>query len=37
MNDIVFEVVKLAVMIAVFAVSTYMIPWIRGKIVCAVS
>ena len=32
MNEIIFEVLRLVVLLAVFAVSCYLIPWIRGKI-----
>ena len=32
MNEMIFEILKLIVMIAVFIVTCYLIPWIRGKI-----
>lgn len=32
MSEILFEVLRLVVLLAVFAVSCYLIPWIRGKI-----
>lgn len=32
MSEILIEVLKLIVMAAVFAVTCYLIPWIRGKI-----
>lgn len=32
MNEIVFEVLRLVVLLAVFVVTCYLIPWIRGKI-----
>ncbi len=32
MSEIVFEVLKLVVLLAVFVVTCYLIPWIRGKI-----
>lgn len=32
MNEIVFEVLRLVVLLAVFVVTCYIIPWIRGKI-----
>ena len=32
MNEIIFEVLRLAVLLVVFAVTCYLIPWIRGKI-----
>ncbi len=32
MSEIVFEVLKLVVLLAVFVATCYLIPWIRGKI-----
>ena len=32
MNEMIFEIMKLIVMIAVFIVTCYLIPWVRGKI-----
>lgn len=32
MNEIIFEVLRLAVLLVVFAVTCYLIPWIKGKI-----
>jgi len=32
MSEMIFEMLKLVVMIAVFIVTCYLIPWIRGKI-----
>lgn len=32
MNDIVFEVLKLVVMIAVFLITTFLVPWLKNKI-----
>lgn len=32
MNEILFEVLRLVVLLAVFVVTCYFIPWIRGKI-----
>lgn len=32
MSEMIFEMMKLIVMIAVFIVTCYLIPWIRGKI-----
>ncbi len=32
MSEMIFEILKLVVMIAVFIVTCYLIPWIRGKI-----
>ncbi len=32
MNEMIFEVLRLIVLLAVFAVTCYLIPWIRGKI-----
>lgn len=32
MNEMIFEILKLIVMIAVFIVACYLIPWVRGKI-----
>lgn len=32
MSDIIFEVLKLAVMIAVLVITRYVVPWIRTKI-----
>lgn len=32
MSEILFELLRLVVLLAVFAVSCYLIPWIRGKI-----
>ena len=32
MSEILFEVLRLIVLLAVFAVTCYLIPWIRGKI-----
>ena len=32
MNEMIFEILKLIVMIAVFIVTCYLIPWVRGKI-----
>ena len=32
MNEIIFEVLRLAVLLVVFAVTCYIIPWIKGKI-----
>lgn len=32
MNDIVFEVLKLVVMLAVLVVTRYLVPWIKQKI-----
>ena len=32
MNEIIFEILRLAVLLVVFAVTCYLIPWIRGKI-----
>lgn len=32
MSEIVFEILKLIVLLAVFVVTCYLIPWIRGKI-----
>lgn len=32
MNEILFEVLRLAVLLVVFVVTCYFIPWIRGKI-----
>ncbi len=32
MNDILFEVLRLAVLLTVFIVTCYFVPWIRGKI-----
>lgn len=32
MNEIIFEVLRLVVLLAVFVVTCYLIPWIRGKI-----
>lgn len=32
MNEMIFEVLRLVVLLAVFAVTCYLIPWIRGKI-----
>ena len=32
MNEIIFEVLRLIVLLAVFVVTCYLIPWVRGKI-----
>lgn len=32
MNGIIFEILSLVVLLAVFVVTCYLIPWIRGKI-----
>ena len=32
MNEMIFEALRLIVLLAVFAVTCYLIPWIRGKI-----
>ena len=32
MNEMIFEVLRLVVLLAVFVVTCYLIPWIRGKI-----
>lgn len=32
MNEIIFEVVKVVVMVAVLVITRYMLPWIKGKI-----
>ena len=32
MSEMIFEILKLVVMIAVFIVTCYLIPWVRGKI-----
>lgn len=32
MNEIIFEVLRLAVLLVAFAVTCYLIPWIKGKI-----
>lgn len=32
MNGIIFEILRLVVLLAVFVVTCYLIPWIRGKI-----
>ena len=32
MNEMIFEVLRLVVLLAVFAATCYLIPWIRGKI-----
>lgn len=32
MNDILFEILRLLVMLAVFVVTYSLLPWIRGKI-----
>lgn len=32
MNEIIFELLKLVVMLAVFVTTCYLVPWIRGKI-----
>ncbi len=32
MNEIIFELLKLVVMLAIFVTTCYLIPWIRGKI-----
>lgn len=32
MNEILFEILRLVVLLAVFVVTCYLIPWIRGKI-----
>lgn len=32
MNEMIFEILKIIVMIAVFIVTCYLIPWVRGKI-----
>ena len=32
MNEIIFELLRLAVLLVVFAVTCYLIPWIKGKI-----
>lgn len=32
MNEIIFEVLRLAVLLVVFTVTCYLIPWIKGKI-----
>lgn len=32
MNEILFELLRLFVLLAVFVVTCYLIPWIRGKI-----
>lgn len=32
MNEILFEVLRLIVLLAIFVVTCYLIPWIRGKI-----
>ncbi len=32
MSEILFEVLRLVVLLAVFVVTCYLIPWIRGKI-----
>lgn len=32
MNEILFEILRLVVLVAVFVVTCYLIPWIRGKI-----
>lgn len=32
MNEIIFEILRLAVLLVVFAVTCYLIPWIKGKI-----
>lgn len=32
MNDIIFEILKLAVMVAVLVITRYVVPWIRTKI-----
>lgn len=32
MNDIIFEVIKIVVMVAVLVITRYLVPWIREKI-----
>lgn len=32
MNEMIFEVLRLVVLLTVFVVTCYLIPWIRGKI-----
>lgn len=32
MNEILFEILRLVVFLAVFVVTCYIVPWIRGKI-----
>ena len=32
MNEILFEIMRLVVLLAVFIVTCYLVPWIRGKI-----
>lgn len=32
MSEIIFEILRLVVLLAVFVVTCYLIPWIRGKI-----
>lgn len=32
MNEIIFEILRLAVLLVVFAVTCYLIPWVKGKI-----
>ena len=32
MNEMIFEVLRLVVLLAVFVVTCYLIPWVRGKI-----
>lgn len=32
MNEIIFELLKLVVMLAIFVTTCYLVPWIRGKI-----
>jgi hypothetical protein len=32
MNEMIFEVLRLVVLLAVFAATCYLIPWVRGKI-----
>lgn len=32
MNEMIFEVLRLVVLLTVFVVTCYLIPWVRGKI-----
>lgn len=32
MNEIIFEIIKVLVMVAVLVITRYLVPWIKGKI-----
>lgn len=32
MDEIIFEIVKVVLMVAIFVVTTYLVPWIKAKI-----